>query len=153
VVVEASKRTAAIIPDGSPFGEDTICIDGACARASCGDGVIDDGEQCDDGDENARTANACRPACASATCGDGVIDPEPCPLLAPGRARDSDGVERRRPPRGSRRRRPGRSRTSPWVERAPAGAATWLPQPPDFHGGRRSTARREALDATGTRRE
>lgn len=39
---------------------------------SCGDGVVDDGEACDDGDANAPDA-ACLPDCTSATCGDGFV--------------------------------------------------------------------------------
>ena len=38
----------------------------------CGDGNIDPGEDCDDGEANALTA-ACRPDCNVATCGDGDI--------------------------------------------------------------------------------
>src|SRR5688572_32134520 len=37
----------------------------------CGDGVIDEGEACDDGPANAETA-ACLPDCAAAACGDGL---------------------------------------------------------------------------------
>jgi cysteine-rich repeat protein len=38
----------------------------------CGDGVVDAGEGCDDGDANAADA-ACTPACEPATCGDGYV--------------------------------------------------------------------------------
>lgn len=38
----------------------------------CGDGVVDDGEGCDDGPGNADDA-ACTTACAVAACGDGLI--------------------------------------------------------------------------------
>jgi len=41
----------------------------------CGDGVLDAGEQCDEGEANSNTeADACRTTCVSAHCGDGVID-------------------------------------------------------------------------------
>lgn len=41
----------------------------------CGDGVLDDDEQCDDGDANADdTPDACRTTCLLPTCGDGVTD-------------------------------------------------------------------------------
>ncbi|MFH2008965.1 MAG: PPC domain-containing protein [bacterium] len=41
----------------------------------CGNGVIDPGEQCDDGELNSDiTANACRKSCRVASCGDGVTD-------------------------------------------------------------------------------
>ena len=36
----------------------------------CGNGVIDDGESCDDG--NSDDQDACRNNCAAARCGDGV---------------------------------------------------------------------------------
>ena len=38
----------------------------------CGDGVVDDDEECDDGDENADDA-ACTLACEAALCGDGNV--------------------------------------------------------------------------------
>lgn len=41
----------------------------------CGNGKLDPGEQCDDGDRNSDTApDACRTDCRSAFCGDGVND-------------------------------------------------------------------------------
>lgn len=41
----------------------------------CGDGVLDSGEQCDDGTANSDVApDACRTDCRFAYCGDGVID-------------------------------------------------------------------------------
>ena len=43
----------------------------------CGDGVLDDGEECDDGDENNDTEpGACRVDCALPFCGDGICDLE-----------------------------------------------------------------------------
>jgi cysteine-rich repeat protein len=59
------------------------CRDGACEAAlrptgwtiTCGDGVPDTGEACDDGDNNSDTAaDACRTTCVLAGCGDDVID-------------------------------------------------------------------------------
>ncbi|MCR9165371.1 MAG: CAP domain-containing protein [Nannocystaceae bacterium] len=41
--------------------------------AECGDGVVQAGEQCDDGDES--NTNACTNACQHATCGDGFNGP------------------------------------------------------------------------------
>ncbi len=38
----------------------------------CGDGVVDDGEQCDDG--NSVDGDACTNACGHAACGDGVVE-------------------------------------------------------------------------------
>jgi cysteine-rich repeat protein len=41
----------------------------------CGDGDLDDGEQCDDGAGNSDDApDACRTTCLLPTCGDGVVD-------------------------------------------------------------------------------
>jgi hypothetical protein len=46
-----------------------------CMLASCGDGHVDPGEQCDNGANNSNTApNACRTNCKTASCGDGVVD-------------------------------------------------------------------------------
>lgn len=47
----------------------------ATIPASCGDGVLDDGELCDDGPANsAVAADACRLDCRPARCGDAVVD-------------------------------------------------------------------------------
>lgn len=49
---------------------------GACRCAFCGDGVVDQGEQCDSGTVNSDTwPGACRTTCVAASCGDGVQDP------------------------------------------------------------------------------
>ena len=41
----------------------------------CGDGVLDAGEECDDGEANSDSeVDACRTSCVSAHCGDGVVD-------------------------------------------------------------------------------
>jgi len=41
----------------------------------CGDGVLQDGEACDSGEQNSDTAaDACRTTCVAASCGDGVLD-------------------------------------------------------------------------------
>ncbi len=54
---------------------------------SCGDGVIDPGEQCDNGAANAVDA-VCKPDCVAGSCGDGVLGPgEACD---DGNARDDD---------------------------------------------------------------
>ena len=41
-----------------------------CAGPSCGDGVVDEGEECDDGGESEQ----CNADCTSAACGDGVLN-------------------------------------------------------------------------------
>jgi hypothetical protein len=74
-------------PDGttcfSPAGEAWICLDGVCQESRCGDGYVDHGEECDDG--NDETTDDC-PACEEARCGDGYLwtGVELCePLLDP----------------------------------------------------------------------
>jgi cysteine-rich repeat protein len=50
------------------------CENGACLQG-CGDGVLEDGEACDDGDANSdETPNACRTNCELPSCGDSVTD-------------------------------------------------------------------------------
>lgn len=47
-----------------------------CRRAHCGDGIVDSGEQCDDG--NVLACDGCDPVCKLETghvCGDGELDP------------------------------------------------------------------------------
>jgi len=55
-----------------------VCINGtwrAVALQSCGNGLVEIGEACDDGIKNSdKTANACRTTCVKAKCGDGVKD-------------------------------------------------------------------------------
>ena len=46
-----------------------------CLVAECGDDSLHEGvEECDDGDDNADTANACRTDCKNPTCRDGIQD-------------------------------------------------------------------------------
>jgi len=65
-------------PNGGIFrGRGTSCADvDPCADGpSCGDGIIDPDEECDDGDLNSDTdPDACRTDCTLPFCGDGVID-------------------------------------------------------------------------------
>ena len=65
--------------DGSACEAPTLgtgsCDGGVCVRAICGDGVVNDGEQCDAGDGNAAAPNAaCRVDCLLPQCGDGIVD-------------------------------------------------------------------------------
>ncbi len=47
----------------------------AAWRAVCGNGILEEGEECDDGAENSDLRpNACRSDCRLARCGDGVAD-------------------------------------------------------------------------------
>ncbi len=53
---------------------DLGCVDGECVQG-CGDGVLEDGEECDDGPDNSDALpNACRTNCELPGCGDRVID-------------------------------------------------------------------------------
>ena len=46
-----------------------------CQISFCGDGVLDGGEECDDGNNNSDTKpDKCRTDCKKAWCGDGVLD-------------------------------------------------------------------------------
>lgn len=62
--------------DGTADCADPDCAnDPACPAGECGDGELNAGEACDDGDANSDTdADACRTDCSLATCGDGVVD-------------------------------------------------------------------------------
>ena len=45
-----------------------------CAQSSCGNGILEPGEECDDGEENENLPNKCRPDCRLPYCGDGIQD-------------------------------------------------------------------------------
>lgn len=78
--------TAAVCGDGTlnaSAGEqcddgNTVAGDGcsaSCVLETCGNGIVDPGEECDDGAGNSDTlADACRTDCTNAACGDGVTD-------------------------------------------------------------------------------
>jgi cysteine-rich repeat protein len=48
---------------------------GLCVVAACGNGYIEPGEECDDGEGNGFEPGACRPDCTPPVCGDGIVDP------------------------------------------------------------------------------
>jgi hypothetical protein len=54
--------------EGDAMGPDVVIPPG------CGNGVIDEGEACDDGDDNGNAPDACRPDCTLPACGDGIVD-------------------------------------------------------------------------------
>ncbi len=61
-------------PDVEPDAEPDVEPD-LPPPPECGDGVLDPGEQCDDGVDNSNgNPDACRENCRDASCGDGVID-------------------------------------------------------------------------------
>ncbi|MEM1416786.1 MAG: DUF4215 domain-containing protein, partial [Myxococcota bacterium] len=41
---------------------------------TCGDGLVQRSEECDDGDANAELPDLCRPTCELPACGDGIVD-------------------------------------------------------------------------------
>jgi cysteine-rich repeat protein len=59
----------------TPFAS-LVADDGECgAPSACGNGVLDQWEQCDNGENNSDSApDACRTNCKRAECGDGVLD-------------------------------------------------------------------------------
>jgi len=68
------------VPTFAPGGtvDDVIVFgipDAKCLTAFCGDGTVDQGEECDNGDANSDTVpNACRTDCLQPWCGDTVHD-------------------------------------------------------------------------------
>ncbi len=59
------------VVDGIPDG---VCNRGVCYPTGCGNGVVDDGEACDDG--NTRSGDGCSADCLSTeVCGNGFKDP------------------------------------------------------------------------------
>ena len=55
--------------------DDTDDCRNDCSLMTCGNGIIDQNEECDEGDDNSDTKpNACRTNCLRAFCGDGVVD-------------------------------------------------------------------------------
>ncbi|GMV39045.1 MAG: hypothetical protein AMXMBFR64_07610 [Myxococcales bacterium] len=57
-----------------PGGDDDTCT--GCALPTCGDGVTQGAEQCDDG--NADPTDGCLPTCVLPSCGDGFVQAEEC---------------------------------------------------------------------------
>ncbi len=70
----APKNPCAKAKPGATCGDGMHCIDGACTRNVCGDGVAAESEGCDDG--NQVTGDGCTPSCElrPATCGDATLD-------------------------------------------------------------------------------
>ncbi|MBL8971744.1 MAG: hypothetical protein JNK56_14225, partial [Myxococcales bacterium] len=58
--------------DGGLVCDAAICIEGV--SETCGDGTVDEFEECDDGKDNS-DAGACTLACKTAVCGDGLVGP------------------------------------------------------------------------------
>ncbi len=77
----SSSTTGPTASDSDPTGNsesDSSTTD--VIPANCGDGSVDEGEECDDGDANGVGA-ACNPDCTENVCGDGVESPfEECDI-------------------------------------------------------------------------
>jgi cysteine-rich repeat protein len=63
---------------GCPCDVDTCdpelaCVDGTCVAQSCGNGVVENDEECDDG--NDIDTDSCLGDCTLASCGDGIVGP------------------------------------------------------------------------------
>ncbi len=87
---EITCPTEPAICESDIYALDTVCDDlnpatgsdvcdglGACAGVllTCDDGILDEGEECDDGGDNSDSEpDACRTNCTAAGCGDNVID-------------------------------------------------------------------------------
>ncbi len=87
---EAAVEACAGKPDTAPCTDAAIatgvCRGGACFAVICGDGRVDPGEACDDG--NTVSGDGCSADCKSnETCGNGIVDPitgEQCDSGRPG---------------------------------------------------------------------
>ena len=60
--------------DTTSTGDDTTSTGSTAPAPFCGDGTVDPGEQCDDGDDNSDQA-ACKNDCTAQVCGDGDLGP------------------------------------------------------------------------------
>ncbi|MAQ16030.1 MAG: hypothetical protein CMN30_14730 [Sandaracinus sp.] len=86
-------ETCDLGPDGDYDDETPDACRSNCRLGYCGDGVLDTGETCDDGDMISDSRpDACRETgCVPAYCGDGVIDSgEDCDFGEPGGAERDD---------------------------------------------------------------
>ena len=74
-VVDPTTSTTVVPTTAAPDDTSSSSGDGSTSTGAapvCGDGNVDDGEECDDGPENADTA-ACTAACKAAVCGDALV--------------------------------------------------------------------------------
>jgi cysteine-rich repeat protein len=60
--------------NGHTFAVDNVTVRATVCSLDCGDGDLDDGEACDDG--NNQAGDGCRPDCTLEACGDGILDPQ-----------------------------------------------------------------------------
>lgn len=71
--VDYLGRTLVFALDAIPSPQSTVRVEYEpfCIPSTCGDGAVQAGEQCDDGD--ADETNACLSTCRNAVCGDGAV--------------------------------------------------------------------------------
>src|SRR5262249_9379602 len=68
------------------------CTGGLCVPVACGNGFVQPGEQCDDG--NNISGDGCSADCLSTeVCGNGVVDPQKGEQCDDGNAVDGDGCQ------------------------------------------------------------
>ncbi len=58
------------VDEGGVLSDAMIRLEAAC----CGNGIVDPGEDCDDGNDD--NGDACLDTCVPSTCGDGILDPD-----------------------------------------------------------------------------
>lgn len=72
--VEACRGQVEGAPCAHPSREAAECFDGVCLEIGCGNGVLEGGEACDDG--NVLSGDGCSANCDSdEQCGNGILDP------------------------------------------------------------------------------
>jgi len=59
--------------NGGAGGGEPTCVPGGSAEILCGNGVVDPGEECDDG--NCDPTDQCTDVCKNAICGDKIVQP------------------------------------------------------------------------------
>ena len=64
-------ETYFIVVDGFYGDEGSYQVNVGCGGGSCGDGVVNTGEECDDG--NSQDEDGCSSSCVEEFCGDGVV--------------------------------------------------------------------------------
>lgn len=66
-------QTYYVVVDGYYGASGNYTVDLKCGGGACGDGVLNVGEECDDG--NTAPGDGCSPTCRREVCGNGVLDP------------------------------------------------------------------------------
>jgi cysteine-rich repeat protein len=70
-----TRAIAMVAPAAALMLADVGVAPGCLGTATCGDGIVDDTEDCDDGADNSDVLpDRCRTTCVDPDCGDGVVD-------------------------------------------------------------------------------